>query len=127
MLSGRILTTSKFAMAKQTLEEKRPTILIVEHEIDRGRGFELVEMLEPLHENSKRLVIVTSKSASMPVLMEAADGHVDCHMLKPFSIDGFRERLTAAAKIKLEPTPYAEKLTIGRSHLSQENFAEALK
>ena len=127
MLSSRIFTTSKFAMAKQTLEEKRPSILIVEQEIERGRGFELVEILEPLVENSKRLIILTSKSASMSMLMEAADGQVDSHMLKPFSMDAFRERIAAAAKNKLEPTPFAEKIRVGRSQLALENFSEALK
>ncbi len=123
--SGRIFTTSKFAIARQTLSEKRPTILIVESEFEKGRGFELIEMFEPLHENVKRIVVVTSRSASTSVLMEAADGHVDSHLLKPFSADDIRERILGVAKLKLQPTPYAQKLANGRAMLHAQSFADA--
>lgn len=125
--SAQILVASKFQMAKQMMNELRPTILITEYQVENKNGFELIEMQEAMHEESKRISFVTSKSTSTSVVVEAAEGQVDGYLLKPFSVVVFRKYFLDILKRKTEPSAYFKKLLIGRQHRDKSEFDLAFK
>jgi len=123
--SLNIVLVSKYEDAQRRIEELKPRILITEYEIDGHKGLALVEQQQKFHEDQTRISIVISRNSSDSVVAEAAEEQIDCFILKPFSMDDFRKKLTTVIENKINPTPYSRKIKEGRKALLEKDIETA--
>ena len=107
------------------LLEKKPTILITDYEIGNGKGFEFADLHETLHDDFARISMITSKTKSTGAIAEAAEGQVDGFLLKPFSIEIFRNYFLEIISKKMDPSPYLKLLKAGKLHRNNSEFDKA--
>jgi len=124
--ADQILTIRKFNEAKQIIEVKKPKLIVTEYDLDDGLGLALLELQEKQYEENDRISIMVTKNSSDSAIAEAAEGSLDAFILKPFSVDTFKQKLTEVHDKKANPSPYNKKLQTGREKLILKEFDAAI-
>lgn len=124
---SQVMVARKYEDALKIVEEKRPRLLVTEYDLPNGSGLSLVEHLEQMMEESKRIAIIVTKNASDSAVAEAAEGAVDAFILKPFSTDIFRQKLHDCLMRKTQPSVYQQELNSGRFLFNEHKYPESLK
>ncbi|MDX9732005.1 MAG: tetratricopeptide repeat protein [Bdellovibrionales bacterium] len=124
--TGQILIAAKPAAAKQLLLERKPTILITEQELDSIYSLHLMEIHESMHDESVRVSIMTGKSGTVAPIVNVSEGLLDGYLIKPFSLDAFRQQIKRILESKINPSEYALRLRAGRKLREQGLLDEAL-
>lgn len=123
---SQVITSKKFEDALRLIEIRKPKLLVTEYDLAPGLGLALVEKFEANYEESQRIAVIVTKNSSDSAVAEAAEGSVDAFILKPFSTDVFRQKLSEALKKKMFPSVYQQKLQKGRSLLQEKKYDLAL-
>jgi tetratricopeptide (TPR) repeat protein len=123
----QIWTANKIEVAKELLTANRPTLFILEYEMDAAQTNSLIQLHEKMYVSSQRTVFIMGRSVSIGVVLEDRQGQIDSFLLKPFSADNFRERLILVAKNKVEPELYLAKLNSGITHLANGENENAMR
>ncbi len=127
MSSDNIVVARKFEDARKFIDEKKPKLLITEYEIEQYFGLSLVEMQEKLFPEASRIAIIITKNSSDSVVAEAAEEQVDGFLLKPFSSEDFRLKISGILERKSNPTPYMSAIKQGKQHIAAKDFRAALE
>ncbi len=123
---SQIHISRKFKDAKQVLMQKKPKLVITEYEVDGFFGIELADMQEKMYEENSRITFITTRNSSASAIAEAAEGQVDGYLLKPFTIESFRQKLLDIVDRKLNPSLYIVKLASGRTNYASGKLDNAL-
>jgi DNA-binding NarL/FixJ family response regulator len=123
--SLNIVLIAKYEDAQRRIDELKPRIIITEYEVDGQKGLSLVEQQQKYHEDQSRISVVISRNSSDSAVAEAAEEQIDCFILKPFSMDEFRKKLTAVIENKINPSPYSLKIKEGRKVLQTKDYETA--
>ena len=123
----QMVVTRKFEEAKRLIAERKPKILITEYEIESYLGLALIELQEQHHGEMSRLAAIVTRNNSDSAVAEAAEEQVDIFILKPFSVDAFTQKLTAAIQRKMSPSPYIQKINEGKRSLEVKKYSIALE
>jgi len=124
---SRVQTSRKFEDAKRLIAEKKPKLLVTEYEIEQSFGLALIEMQEQYHGEMSRISAIVTKNNSDSAVAEAAEEQVDLYILKPFSVDTFKQKMNAAIHRKVSPSPYAQKVQAGKRFLEAKEFEGAIQ
>lgn len=122
----QVISASRYELARQMIEEYRPRILITEYDMDGQSGLNLVDLQQGYHEDRSRISVVVSKKSSDAVIADAAEEQVDAFLLKPFSTEDFRAKLSFAIQNKIQPSAYTLKISEGRKSMQDQMRAEAI-
>lgn len=123
---AKILTARRFIEAKRFIEEKKPKFVVMEYDIPEGHALSLIELIESQYPDAERIVFVVTKNSSDSAVADAAEGSVDSFLLKPFSIEVFRQKLADVLQKKMNPSPYSNKLFAGRQAMLAGELDQAL-
>jgi tetratricopeptide (TPR) repeat protein len=124
--SENIIVCKRFKDAFQALFAHKPRILLTEFFVDDRQGLSLVEIQSQFFDDSARIAALITHNSSDSAVAEAAEGHVDAYLLKPFSIGGLQERLVKLILKKTNPTDYEKKIRQGKALLVLGEFEKAL-
>lgn len=123
----RIFITRKFEEARKLIQAHRPKLLVTEYDLNpQGLGLALVEQQEQLIPENDRVSIVVTKNSTDSAVAEAAEGHVDAYILKPFSTDTFTKKLAETILKKVDPTEYVKTVKAGRQKMAAKEYEAAL-
>lgn len=117
--NAQIWTAPKLEAAKQMIELARPTMLIIEHEMEGRSTKSLIDSHHLMHGSDVRVLFITSRNANSVIEMDDAGLEADSHFVKPFSADAFRERLLILAKNRVEPSAFLARLEAGKALLAK--------
>lgn len=123
----QVVTASKYDIAYKLIEEYKPRILIAEYDMDGQSGLNLIDLQQSFHEDQSRISIVVSRKSSDSVIADAAEEQVDAFLLKPFSTDDFKNKLSKVIQNKTQPSAYLMKIREGRQRLQDRAFVEAIQ
>lgn len=121
----RVVIATKFREAKPVIAELKPRILICEYDLDGENGIGLVEAQQAVVSDPLRIAIIVSKNPSDSAIAEAAEEQVDSFILKPFSSEDFKQRLTEVVIKKIHPSDYTLKLRRGNLLKAANNLVAA--
>lgn len=124
---SQVVVCRKCEDALKVIDEKAPRLLVTEFDLGARPGLALVERLEQVIEESRRIVIIVTKNSSDSAVAEAAEGAVDAFILKPFSTDSFRRKLTECLQRKARPSDYQKKLNAGRAAYLEGDYQRSLR
>lgn len=124
--SENIYPCKRFKEAFRALFAHKPRILLTEFFIEDRHGLSLIEIQSQFYDDSARIAALITHNSSDSAVAEAAEGHVDAYLLKPFSIGGLRDRLTTLILKKTNPTDYVKKIREGKALLILGEFQKAL-
>jgi tetratricopeptide (TPR) repeat protein len=124
---SQILTVRKFEDAKRIIHEKKPKVVISEYEVGTDLGLSLLELQgEYYPDEMSRISIIVTRNSADSAIAEAAEEQVDAYILKPFSVDFFRDKITTVFNRKMNPSNYMEKIRAGKNHFSLNEFKESV-
>lgn len=123
---SQIVIARKFSDAKKLAIEKKPRLIITEHQIENGFGLDLIEIQDSQFEQSQRISFITTQNSTESTIAEAAEGQVDGYMLKPFPMSAFQKRMTEIVNQKINPSEYLLKVNSGKIHFAKSEFDMAL-
>lgn len=121
-----IFPCKRFKDAFRTLFAQKPRILLTEFFIEDRHGLSLIDIQSQFYDDSARIAALITHNSSDTAVAEAAEGHVDAYLLKPFSIGGLRDRLTNLILKKTNPSEYVKKIRAGKSLLILGEFQKAI-
>jgi DNA-binding response OmpR family regulator len=122
----QVLTAKRFEDARRLIDEKKPKILITEFDLDGFLGLALIEAQERHYASESRLAAIVTANNSNSAIAEAAEEQVDLFILKPFSLEAFRQKLVAGIQRKMSPSAYAKAIQEGKRKLEARELALAI-
>jgi DNA-binding response OmpR family regulator len=124
--AAQIVTLRKYADAKKFIAERKPKLVVSEYDLGSDLGLSLMEQQGEHHEDTAKISIIVTKNNSDSAVAEAAEEQIDAFILKPFSVEAFRQKLGDVFRRKTNPSPYMQKVREGKTQLHLENFANAV-
>jgi CheY-like chemotaxis protein len=133
MMSGFGVKTANLWLAAdyntaiEMIREKKPTVILTEYFFSDGSGLELCKaQREAGIEARDGFFIILTNDSSQSAVAQAAEEDVDCYILKPYTIESFKEKIIAAAAQKFTPSPYFDLIYEGKKQLGDKKIDEAL-
>ncbi|MGE0527646.1 MAG: hypothetical protein AB7G93_09205 [Bdellovibrionales bacterium] len=121
----RILIARRYEDARRMIEAHKPCLLVTEYEVEKHFGLSLVELQEQVFKGPVRASMIVTRNSSDSVVAEAAEEQVDAFLLKPFSVETFREKLLQVLERKANPSPYATRISEGKKLFEGKEFRKA--
>lgn len=114
-----------YVEAIDLIKEKRPAFIVTEYNFTESSGLDFCKALSDggVDPRDSFFVILTNDSSESSVA-QAAEEEVDCYILKPYTIEGFKEKITLSVTQKFTPDPYQDSIYEGKK-LIRENKVEA--
>lgn len=124
--SSQIFLAADYERAVFFLKEERPDLIICEFHIGHRRGLDLIQYLPrgPWQSRKSIFMMVTSDKTESSVA-EAAEEEVDGYILKPYSLQGFKDHLVRAYLSKVDPDSYRRTIEEGKLTLGFRDIEEA--
>lgn len=124
--SSQIMMVRKYEDAKRVIREQKPKLIVSEYDLGQDFGLALMELQSEFHEDVSRISIIATKNSSDSAVAEAAEEQIDAFILKPFSADAFRQKLSDVFRRKMNPTDYMKKIREGKNQLLLKQFDQAV-
>lgn len=122
-----IIHSKRYGDAFNALFKYKPRILLSEFFIEDRQGLALIDIQSQFYDDSKKIAILATHNASDSAVAEAAEGHVDDYLLKPYPMERLKNRLASVVLKKITPTPYLKKINDGKTFLGQREFDKAAR
>lgn len=125
VLAERIAVARRVEDAFRAINARKPKLFISEYEVEQKGAIRLIESLDEHHAESARIAIIATKNTSDAVIAEAAEGQIDAFIMKPFSVETFRQKLMQTVERKLRPSEYTLAIQTGKQSLTEGNIDAA--
>jgi DNA-binding response OmpR family regulator len=125
--STQVMMVRKFEEALKVIRERKPKLIVSEYDLGTGLGLALMELQSEFHEDVARISIIATKNSSDSAVAEAAEEQIDAFILKPFSADAFRQKLSEVFRRKMNPSDYMQKVRAGKINFSLKQFEAAVQ
>ncbi len=125
--SSNLTLVADYEVAREVIHNDCPDVIITEYTITKGTGLELAYEFNKFKRNENTLFVILTANSSQSVVAQAAEEDVDIYILKPYTMNYFLETLSKAAQLKINPTDYVRKITLGKKKLAENNLEEALQ
>ena len=113
-----IRTAGSYEEGVKEIEACKPHIVICDYDLGNRSGLELIQTLKKQSPDySKSLFIMVTGNTSQTAVAQAAEEDVDTYILKPYTINIFRQNILKAAMAKIYPSDYAMKIEEGKQLL----------
>lgn len=122
-----LLLASDFNTAKEVIRDKKPAVVITEYYFSEGSALDLCKAMRDAGLDTRDcFFVILTNDSSQSAVAQAAEEEVDCYILKPYTLDSFKEKIVAAAGQKFTPSPYFDLIHEGKKLLSNKKVEEAL-
>lgn len=123
-----IIMAPSFNKASELIKQHKPQLVLCEFKLGNRSGLDLLS--EQRHQLGKEVknsifVLVTGDS-SQSAVAQAAEEDVDAFVLKPFTLEIFRNTIIETASRKAFPSSYQQKIDEGKDHFDLGQKDEAL-
>lgn len=122
----QVITARKFTDAKKIISEKKPRVIVAEYDLGTDLGLALMELQSEHYDDNARISIIVTKNSSDSAVAEAAEEQIDAFILKPFSVDTFRQKLSDVFRRKMNPSEYMQKIRDGKGLIYLKQFDQAV-
>jgi DNA-binding NarL/FixJ family response regulator len=121
-----IRTATDYEHGVKEIELSKPHIVVCDYDLGNRSGLELIQSLKKQSPDyTQSLFIMVTGNSSQSAVSQAAEEDVDTFILKPYTIEIFRQCLLKAAMSKLYPSDYIKKIDEGKKLLIDLKPAEA--
>ena len=109
---------SSIEEAEETIKKQKPKILITDFTVGPRSGLELLQRQRQADPTSKdSIFVIVTGNTSQSAVAQAAEEDVDTFILKPYTLDMFRQSLMQAVLSKIQPDPYYVTIEEGKKKL----------
>ena len=113
-----IRTSNDYEHGVKEIESTKPHIVVCDYDLGNRSGLELIQTLKKQSPDyTQSLFIMVTGHSSQSAVSQAAEEDVDTFILKPYTIEIFRQCLLKAAMSKLQPSDYMKKIDEGKKLL----------
>ena len=110
-----IRTANDYDIGVKEIEASKPHVVVCDFDLGNRSGLELIQTLKKQSKDySQSLFIVVTGNSSQSAVSQAAEEDVDTFILKPYTIEIFRNSLLKASLAKLFPSDYMKKIDEGK-------------
>lgn len=121
-----IRTATDYEHGAKEIETCKPHIVVCDYDLGNRSGLELIQTLKKQSPDfSQSLFIMVTGNTSQSAVSQAAEEDVDTFILKPYTIEIFRQCILKSAMAKLYPSDYIKKIDEGKKLLLDLKPAEA--
>ncbi len=117
-----------YALAVEQIQAHKPGVLITDFDLGKGAGLNLLQeqrLSNPAAKDS--LFVIVTGNTSQSAVAQAAEEDVDTFILKPYTIEIFRNCLIQAIIGKITPNEYLKTIQAGKDLLMTGKPDEAVK
>jgi two-component system chemotaxis response regulator CheY len=124
--ASNLTTSPSFDGAIADLDSMKPNIVITDYNLGKQGGLRLMQRLRKHYPNPRdTLFILVTSNCRESSIAEAAEEDVDGYILKPFSVEIFRDNFLKAAYAKINPSSYQLQIQEGKAALLAQNAEKA--
>jgi DNA-binding NarL/FixJ family response regulator len=117
-VGSNIRTAGSYEEGVKEIEDCKPHIVICDYDLGNRSGLELIQSLKKqTPDYNSSLFIMVTGNTSQSAVAQAAEEDVDTYILKPYTINIFRQNVLKAAMAKIYPSEYANKIEQGKKLL----------
>lgn len=120
-----IILSKKFQDSMNSIRLHKPRVVFSEFLIENKFGLSLIDLQAEFYDDADKIAVLVTQNASDTAVAEAAEGHVDDYVLKPFPSGNLKDRLQNIILKKLKPSDYLQKIIHGKKYLAQREFDKA--
>jgi len=124
--SANIRTADSYEQGTKEIIATKPHIVVCDYDLGKRNGLELIQTLKKQSPDySKSLFIIITGNTSQSAVSQAAEEDVDTYILKPYTIEIFRQSILRATISKIAPSDYMKKIEEGKKLLLEMKPDEA--
>lgn len=126
--TGDIDLAPGYHEAIELIKGRRPAFIITEYNFIEGSGLDFCKAMSDagIEPRDSFFVILTNDSSQSSVA-QAAEEEVDSYILKPYTIDSFKEKIIAAVTHKFTPSPYHDAIFEGKKLIRENKIDGAIQ
>jgi len=128
--TSKVQTYGKYDEALAILEQIKPEVVITDYLLSPHSGFDLLQKYRSILkgvDTQKFLTIMVTSSTSQSTVAQAAEEDIDGFILKPYTIETFKNTLISNVTPKLFPNDYQKKIQEGKELYFQMKADESIK
>lgn len=116
--STQMALCSSLEEAEEAIKKQKPKILITDFTVGTRSGLELLQRQRQADPTSKdSIFVLVTGNTSQSAVAQAAEEDVDAFILKPYTLDVFRQSLMQAVLNKIQPDQYTLTIDEGKKKL----------
>ncbi len=126
--SANLLLAECYSTALELIKSHKPEVIVTDFDFGKASGLTLLQEQRGSNPEAARksLFVIVTGNASQSAVAEAAEEDVDTFILKPYTIDTFRNCLIRAINSKIAVNPYFDAIDAGKALLLAGKPEEAL-
>ena len=123
---GDIHQVADYDSAVALIQKTKPQILVCDYLIGQHSGLGLLMLRNrELQDASGTLSVIITANSQESSIVAAAEGDVDCYILKPFTANSVTGQICRAILEKARPGPYRKAIDLGRVLAAKQEFRKA--
>ena len=116
--NDNIRSVGDYEQGAKEIVATKPHIVVCDYDLGKRNGLELIQTLKKQSPDySQSLFMIITGNTSQSAVSQAAEEDVDTYILKPYTIEIFRQSILKAAITKLAPSDYMKKIEEGKKLL----------
>jgi CheY-like chemotaxis protein len=124
---SNITLVGGYADALEQIKALQPGFIVTDFDFGKGQGLNLRQEQRLANPEAREtLFVVVTGNTSQSAVAQAAEEDVDSYILKPYTMDIFRQCVLKAVMAKISPSPYVQAIDAGKELLHAGKAEESI-